>query len=183
MKIISPPNHQNTKGNTNNFSGIRNVISIFSQLTTHNLQLFFGALVFSWLLFFSSCKKEELIFPIEPAITLVSATPTTVQQFNESIEIFIDYEDGDGDLGFEEADSNALSIHDSRLDNPDYYYVPPQAPLDAVIAISGTLHVTIPNVFLLGNGANETTIFTIKIKDRAGHWSNEIVTPAITITQ
>lgn len=135
------------------------------------------------LVIFSSCKKKTELMAVEPFLELVSVSPTSVQEFNQSIEIFIDYEDGDGDLGFENADSNALVIHDSRLDNPDYYYVPPQAPLDEIIAISGTLHITIPNVFLLGNGTSETTTFSISIKDRAGHWSNELVTDQITITQ
>lgn len=36
-------------------------------------------------------------------------------------------------------------------------------------------------MFLLGTGTSETTILTIKLKDRAGNWSNAIETPVITI--
>jgi hypothetical protein len=34
---------------------------------------------------------------------------------------------------------------------------------------------------LLGNGPQEKTSFSIRIKDRAGNWSEEINSPQITI--
>jgi hypothetical protein len=47
--------------------------------------------------------------------------------------------------------------------------------------IKGSYSVTLNQVFLLGNGASETTKFTVQIQDRAGNWSNEVVTPVVTI--
>jgi hypothetical protein len=41
--------------------------------------------------------------------------------------------------------------------------------------------VKIKNTFLLGTALQETTNFEVKLKDRAGQWSNSIVTPEIII--
>ena len=60
--------------------------------------------IFSMILF--SCKKKNdastepnPVISKVPSITLVSATPTTIHQFSDSIVFTIHYTDGDGDLG------------------------------------------------------------------------------------
>lgn len=133
----------------------------------------------------SSCTKETQSSegnPV-PSISLVSMEPATVKQFTDSLKITIQYNDGDGDIGFENADINSLEIKDSRLSKPDFYYVPPQAPLGSKIHIKGQLVVKLRNVFLLGTGASETTTMEIRLQDRSGNWSNKITTPEITITK
>jgi hypothetical protein len=135
------------------------------------------------LLLTQSCTKEIQFSegnPI-PSIGLEKTTPTEITQFKDSLKVTISYEDGDGDLGFENADINSLEVKDSRLSKPDFYYVPPQAPVDSKISIKGTLNIQIKNMFLLGAGSTETTTLEIRIKDRAGNWSNKVTTPVITI--
>ncbi|TVR81670.1 MAG: hypothetical protein EA412_02570 [Chitinophagaceae bacterium] len=127
-----------------------------------------------------SCSKKEVLDEV-PYIELVSVEPLEMIQFKDTLTITIRYEDGNGDLGFADADSNALYVHDQRLDKADMFYVPPLAPLDAEVHISGKLDIQIGNTFLIGNGPSEKTRFYIKIRDRAGNMSNEIVTPEITI--
>jgi len=134
--------------------------------------------------FMFSCKETTNLTgnPV-PRIALVKIEPTIVTQFADSLKITLSYEDGDGDLGFVNADINSLEVQDERLAKPDFYYVPPLAPVDSKIRIKGQLVMKLRNVFLLGSGNIETTSFTIKIKDRAGNVSNPVKTPEITINR
>lgn len=127
-----------------------------------------------------SCKKEEDA-PKIPEISLISITPLSLVQFEESIYIVIGYKDLDGDIGYENPDSYALQIKDNRLTNPDWYHVPPLSPIGSNVSIEGELSVKISSLFLLGNGSQEETSFAIRIIDRAGNWSEEITTPQISI--
>ena len=123
-------------------------------------------------------KKSEI-----PFISVVSISPRTVVEFSDSIEILLQYEDGDGDIGWVDADKYALTVHDFRLLNPDVYYVPPLAPVGEEIPISGVLKVKIKNTFLLGSGNSETTYFELQMTDRAGNKSNLTRTETITINK
>lgn len=136
------------------------------------------------ILLFAACKKDgNPVYDIIPEINLVSVEPTTIQQFQDSVVVTIEYKDGDGDLGFVHPDSMSLSVHDSRLTAPDWYFVPPLSPVDHQLSITGTLTFKLNGTYLLGSGGTEKIVYSIKIKDRAGNWSNEISTPEITITQ
>ena len=128
----------------------------------------------------TSCKKEDNT-PKIPEISLVSISPTTLVQFEEPVNIVIGYKDLDGDLGFENPDSFALQIKDNRLEDPDWYHVPPLSPIGSNVSIQGELDIQISSLFLLGNGSEEQTSFTIKMIDRAGNWSQEIMTPQLII--
>jgi hypothetical protein len=131
----------------------------------------------------SGCKKDGPPFPVEPEISIISVEPTTIKEFVDQLVVVIEYQDGDGDLGFEHPDSLSLRVHDARLTAPDWYHVPPRAPLGEEIPIQGTLEFQINSTFILGNAQQETTTFNIQIKDRAGNWSNVVTTPTITITK
>lgn len=135
------------------------------------------------LVLMNACEEDAWPLEVVPKITLQEIAPTTVKQFEDSIRIVVAYEDGDGDIGFFNPDSLSLSVQDTRLENPDYYYVPPLTPHGDSLSIKGTLKVVIRNTFLLGNGGNETTRYEIRLKDRQGHWSNTALTPVITITE
>lgn len=131
-----------------------------------------------------ACKKKgPEVFASAPEINIESVQPTTIQQFKDSLIVILGYKDGDGDLGFEHPDSLTLRVQDARLTAPDWYFVQPLAPVGSQVAIEGTLRFEITGAFLLGNGNQEQTTYTIAIKDRAGHWSNEVSTPTITITK
>jgi hypothetical protein len=136
------------------------------------------------ILAFGACKKEinpEVSLDREPKIKILSVAPTTIQEFDESVIVTLQYEDGDGNLGFEHPDSNALRVWDDRLQNPDFYFVPPLSPVGEEISIRGALEIRLNGTFIIGTGTEESTRFAISIKDRDGNWSNEVTTPIITI--
>lgn len=132
------------------------------------------------LLVFIACKKDKKL-PPEPVIELVSVTPEIVEQFKDSVEVLIKYKDNNGDIGDVSPDVYSLQVKDSRLANPDWYHIPPLAPTDVELKIEGQLKVKLNTLFLLGNGNQEFSTLTIKLKDRAGNWSNEINTSPIAI--
>jgi len=129
-----------------------------------------------------NCDKSQ-VFEIIPEIRLVKVEPTSIVQFQDSVVVTIEYEDGDGDLGFVEPDSFSLRVQDSRLMNPDWYFVPPLAPVGKDLPIQGELTFKLNGTYLLGSGGSEQIIYSISIKDRANNWSNTIQTPAITVSQ
>lgn len=132
----------------------------------------------------AGCKKKLPDgFAAEPEIRLVSVEPTSIQQFQDSIIINLEYKDGDGDLGFEHPDSLSLRVQDARLTKPDWYFVKPLAPVGSNVPIQGILTFRLSGTFILGNGNQESTTFTIDLKDRNDNWSNQVVTPTITITK
>ena len=88
------------------------------------------------MLTFQSCKEED-IANNPPTIRLIGVQPTTVTEFTDSIVFTIEYEDIDGDIGYPNADSLSLWLLDARLLNPDRFFIPPLAPLDARVHIVG----------------------------------------------
>ena len=131
---------------------------------------------------FMGCEEDAPISKSEvPFINVLSISPTVIKEFTDSIVIELQYEDGDGDIGWVDADKYALTVHDIRLLKADDYYVPPLAPLDSEVPISGILKVKIKNTFLLGNGGDEITSFQLQITDRAGNVSNPSTTQNVTI--
>jgi len=74
-----------------------------------------------------------------------------------------------------------LRVKDARLSDYDWYHVPPLTPDLQELQIEGTLSVELNPLFLLGNGDEESTEFSIQLKDRADNWSNQIVTPTVII--
>jgi hypothetical protein len=133
---------------------------------------------------FSGCKPERFYTgDPKPVISKVVLNPSTFKQFTDTVVISFDYVDGDGDLGYDNADSLSLEIKDVRFAKADYYHVRPLAPAGSQINIHGTIKVTLKNVFLLGAGSSETTKFQIRIKDRMQHWSNILETKTISITK
>ena len=118
-----------------------------------------------------------------PAIEIRQVSPLTIEEFDGNVKVFLKYQDGDGDLGYPEADSLSLEVWDARLAEPYWYYVPALAPVGEVLSIKGELEITLNGTFILGNGTSETTTFTMRIHDRAGNWSNTVETPTITIVE
>ncbi len=130
-----------------------------------------------------SCEKvsNDPVFALQPKIELLEISSDTIIEFQQSISLKIQYEDGDGDIGHPDPDQNSLFVKDARLANEDAYYLAPIAPVDAGVSITGTLNLILENTFLLGNADQESTIFTIYLVDQAGNQSNVIETTPITI--
>ena len=131
-----------------------------------------------------ACKETEPI-PVNPVpfISIDSLSRSEVKEFTDSLVIYVRYEDGDGDLGEINPDINSLEVQDQRFQKADTYFVPPQAPTDKTLRIQGRLTIRLRNLFLLGTGNAETTAFRIRLRDRAGNWSNSITTTNIAITR
>ena len=139
-----------------------------------------GGIIFATQL---SCTRQtdDLSFPVEPRISLDSISSDTLKQFEDRLVLYIQYQDGDGNLGTSDPDRNSIFVQDSRLQNPDAYYLPPLAPENATISIEGNFELELSPIFLLGNSDQETCIFSITVVDRAGNTSNEIQTPEVVI--
>ncbi len=144
-------------------------------------------LVFIAAIIFSSCKKDKSNDPIPkasttPVIELAGVTPTTVHALQDSIVFTISYTDGDGDLGFSDADSMSVFITDKRFPLTINFHLQPLSPLNTTISIKGNLPVVLNNTILQNNtSTSESAVFEIVIRDRANHYSNVLTTPAITV--
>lgn len=139
-------------------------------------------IVFLVLLAFVSCSKDSALSSV-PVIKFLDVNSTSIKEFKDSLVIRFEYTDADGDIGEDNPDKNDLFVKDRRLVNADYYFVKPLSPPGSEIKITGIISVQIKNSFLLGTGNSELTQFNLKLRDRAGNWSNSINTPNITITK
>ncbi len=129
-----------------------------------------------------SCQNEaEPPFSIIPEISLVDISHDTIVEYTETLVLTIEYKDGDGDIGFEDPDQNAIFVRDARLEDYDGFYIGPVAPIGSNVPIQGKVDIEFPSIFLFGNRDSETTRFYIRLIDRAGHESNTIETPAVVI--
>ena len=152
-------------------------------LHTYAQKYFAGFILLLFVLLLSNCEEigNEPAFDEVPNIRLDSLSTTTLVEFQDRLEITIAYEDGDGDLGNPDPDINSIFVKDSRLENEDEYYLGPLAPLDADVSIQGKINLVLSTTFLLGNGTQESTIYSIYLVDRAGNQSNTIETDEIII--
>ena len=139
-------------------------------------------IVFFVLLAFVSCSKDSALSSV-PVIKFLDVNSTSIKEFKDSLVIRFEYTDADGDIGEDNPDKNDLFVKDRRLVSADYYFVKPLSPPGSEIKITGIISVQIKNTFLLGTGNSELTQFNLKMRDRAGNWSNSINTPNITITK
>lgn len=134
----------------------------------------------SCFLFLAACKKEEEINEV-PEITFDSISATSVVEFDNNISITLAYKDENGDIGYQDPDTYSLRVKDSRLAEYDWYHIPPLTPEMEELNIEGTFTVELNSLFLLGNSTQETTTFTLQLKDRSGNWSNQVVSPVVMI--
>ncbi len=140
-------------------------------------------------------------YPLEPVIEYIGLSKNLLQQGtgNEDfLSVTFSFTDGDGDLGYPETDPTAsVFIRDSR----DSFAKPPLQlpyvePQGAGNGISGEITINLPTVcciFIDPDGFKlacedvpntmqfDTFHYFIKIRDRAGHESNEIKTGAIIL--
>ena len=132
------------------------------------------------ILLISSCEKEDDSFF---CLSLLSTSPTSIQEFQENIIVEIEFEHSKGFMGFYDPDYLSLEVKDSRLVNADYYHLIPLNPPDNELEIKGIVKLEIDAPFLLGSGNLETLFFTIRIQDREEEWSNEVSTPLISVSR
>jgi hypothetical protein len=134
------------------------------------------------LILFSACEKDEFRqLSIVPEIELLSVSKDTIIEFADVLNIEIAYQDGDGDIGFEQSNQYALFVRDIRLAEFDGFYIGPILAPGVSAPIIGTFNVELPSLFIFGNTESEQTRFEIKLVDRANNESNIITTPYILI--
>ena len=140
----------------------------------------------------SGCIKPD-DFPDEPRIVSVAVSKTTIQQLEESFIISIEFEDGDGDLGYPDDDpQSSIFAIDSRTGFEDAFILTDISPDGNVKSISGSIDVTIISECCIPisgiacdpsadyNPTDEVS-YEVYIVDRAGNESNRVQTPAISI--
>ena len=133
------------------------------------------------IVFIAGCKKDEIVFPIEPKIEVVSITPENVQQYVDPVTITIHYEDGDGDLGENNDQIKNCFVTDNRIGITYEYRIKQLAPSGAFIPIDGNLTINIGGQVLTDSSTQQNVTYTIYIVDRAGHKSNSVTTGAVVI--
>lgn len=136
-------------------------------------------------------------FPIEPSIEFMGLSKDTIRQgiFQEdSLFVTFRFEDGDGDLGRtdQEPDNNIFFI-DERTGTLDNTFAIPTLPADgAGNGVEGQIRILLfSTCCIYPDGSDpcvpndqyplDTVQYRIYIKDRAGHTSNEILTPPIIL--
>ncbi len=135
------------------------------------------------------CRRDNIVFAVEPQIEVVSFQPSVVPEFG-TLVLTLRYRDGDGDLGGNPDNQPDLFLIDMR----DYTLFP--SGYDGIIrynmprfyegpspqSIQGSIEVSIPGIVRLNpNALQEVVQFRVYIIDRAGHRSNEVITPGATI--
>jgi len=140
---------------------------------------------------------ESPNFPIEPRIEFIGMTQDTLKQGNfqqDSLIVVFKFEDGDGDIGRtdQEPENNVFFI-DERTGTLDNTFGIPEIPQEgAGNGVEGEIRILLfSTCCIYPDGSDPCTInenfpvdslrYRIYIKDRAGHVSNEIVTPTITL--
>jgi len=160
----------------------------------------FPIATFAFLAIFQNCVQPP-DYPIEPQITYIGLSKNILQQgqnYSDSLFVTFSFQDGDGDLGFPETDPTpSVFVRDSRDSFPkpplQLPYVEPQG---AGNGISGEITVKLPTVCCIYTNPEgikvacedvpafyqfDTFFYFIKIRDRAGHESNEIKTEIIRL--
>jgi hypothetical protein len=132
---------------------------------------------------FLGCNKsgDDLPYSKTPEIRLLSMSHDTITEYRDVLTLQFSYQDGDGDLGFEEPDNYAIFIRDARLTAYDGFYLGPIAPPGIIVPVKGSLSVRFPSLFVFGNRQQESTHFFAYVVDRSGQKSNEIMTPPVLI--
>ena len=156
-----------------------------------------------WSLFFVipllivlGCNKVDPISPI-PSIEFVSLSKDTIiqgRQINDSLTITLNFEDGDGDIGYEDNAAN-IFIKDSRDDFVKEYASPVIPISGAANGVSGEIRILITTLFnvccIYDTGQDPCTpgttqkynelTYSIVLEDRAGNRSNEVSTSKILL--
>ena len=150
-----------------------------------------------FLLVFLSCyQKPE--FPDTPELRFISMDKDTLLQGfsrEDSLTLWLELTDGDGDIGVENTDtvSQSILIRDLRTGNVSEQFRIPFIPEN--VAANGIqaemqlkLYTTcclfpdnIPPCSVIAEYPRDTLIYEIVILDRAGHRSTPIQTPPIIL--
>jgi hypothetical protein len=133
--------------------------------------------------FFCGCKKEKIEFNAIPSIEFVSITPTSAMQYSDAVTITIKYEDGDGDLGENNANAKNCYVTDNRIGITYSYRIQQLAPSNSSVPITGNLNIELGGQVITDSSSQQSVNYTVYVVDRAGHQSNSVTTGAVSIHQ
>ncbi|MFI5135104.1 MAG: hypothetical protein ACHQD9_04570 [Chitinophagales bacterium] len=140
--------------------------------------IFRVTIVASLIIFIGSCINPPSYSPI-PAIVFDSVSGTFARAQTDSLTFFINFTDGDGDLG--STDVPNLFFLDSRTGYVDSFKIPSLTPQGNVKAITGVIAYTRSEFNCIPNKDFDTLHYSIYIEDRAGNKSNVVTTPSIIL--
>ena len=138
------------------------------------------------LIVIASCNTDP-VFSVVPEIEFVDIQPREVEQFVDSMIITLRFTDGDGDLGDQGVEKNMIVVDQRTTLTPAQatleYTVPNLTPDARNPSIQGFIYIEVaPTAITPGlNVPLEKTSYSIKLSDRAGNTSNEVLTDEITI--
>lgn len=127
------------------------------------------------------CKKDDV--SDAPVISLENISDYSVVEYNNAIEVTINYEDHQGDIGTTDTDEHSLYVTDERFVELDGYHIDPLTPDQQSLHIRGSLRVSLRPLFIMGTDSTETTRLTFELRDRAGNVSNRVMSEEITIVK
>jgi len=140
--------------------------------------------VFISLITIAACKKKENNLSKIPAIKFVFVTPE-VKAGSSRDTVFIDFTFADGDANIQtDGTSENIFISNTR-DSLKFDQAMPNIPdayKDPAIGFQGLCRVRIEASFLqiTDTAATKDSLqFKIKLRDEAGNFSNEIITPVV----
>ncbi len=155
-----------------------------------------SALLLAGLVILQFCVKPP-DYPDEPVITFESLSKNTMYQSTfgqDSVVVTFGFTDGDGDLGFTNDDESIFIVDGRDSFQKPSYRLPYIEQQGAGNGISGSISIVLPSTCCIyakpfvpcdttmnAPQQLDTVFYLIKIKDRAGHISNEIKTDPITL--
>jgi hypothetical protein len=128
-----------------------------------------------------ACKKED-IDSDTPTVELVSVSSSSIKE-GDGLVFKIKYTDGDGDLGENEPNKNNLFLTDNRVNVTYQYRIQQVAPSGSGIIVKGSFNIELKSTAITDGSNSQAVSYSIYLKDRAGHTSTTVVTPAITISK
>jgi hypothetical protein len=127
------------------------------------------------------CKKDKV--SEAPVISLESLSDYSLVEYDNAIEVTINYEDHQGDIGTTDPDEHSLYLSDERFAELDGYHIDPLTPDQQSLHVRGSLRVSLRPLFIMGTDSTETTRLTFELRDRAGNVSNRVMSEEITIVK
>jgi len=140
--------------------------------------IFRVAIVATLILFITSCINPPSYSPI-PSIVFDSVSSTFARAQVDSLTFYINFTDGDGDLGSDDVPN--LFFLDSRTGYVDSFKIPNLTPQGNVKAITGEIAYTRSQLNCIPNKNFDTLYYSIYIEDRAGNKSNVVTSPSIIL--